>query len=185
MKNVIASIFISVFLAFHLSSNAQPIFLGTTDTVTFFSETPVANIDAKSTQGVGAVNQSTKDVFFKVAMKSFVFKKALMQEHFNENYVESDKFPYATFKGKITDNVDLSKDGTYNVSVTGDFTVHGVTKPRTIPGTITIKGNNMQVKTSFDVKLADHNITIPTVVATEIAEVVNVKVNGMLTNSPK
>jgi len=56
-----------------------------------------------------------------------------MQEHFNENYVESDKFPYATFKGKITDDVDLSKDGTYNVSVSGDFTVHGVTNRERFP----------------------------------------------------
>ena len=177
--------FLPALMAFHLSANAQAIFLGTTDTVSFFSETPVANIDAKSSQAVGAVNQSTKDVFFKVPMKTFVFKKALMQEHFNENYVESDKFPYATFKGKITDNVDLTKDGTYTVSVTGDFTVHGVTKPRTIPGTIVIKGNTMNLKSSFDVKIADHDITIPTVVATEIAEVINVKVYGNLSISPR
>jgi len=167
-------------VAWQMHAGAQSIFLGTADTVTFFSETPAANIDARSSQTVGAVNTGTKDVFFKVPMKSFVFKKALMQEHFNENYAESDKFPYATFKGKVTDNVDLTKDGTYNVSVSGDFTVHGVTKPRTIPGTIIVKGNSMEVSSSFDVRIADHDITIPTLVVTQIAEVVNVKVHGML-----
>ena len=177
--------FFVLLFAAQFRSSAQPIFLGTNDSVSFYSETPIEDIDAKSSQAVGAVNQSTKDVFFKVPMKTFVFKKALMQEHFNENYVESDKFPYATFKGKITDNVDLTQDGTYTVSVSGDFTVHGVTKPRTIPGTIIVKGNSMELKTAFDVKLADHDITIPTIVAKQIAEVISVKVHGMLTLNPK
>ena len=178
-------VFFILLLAAQFRSSAQPIFLGTNDSVSFFSATPIEDIDARTGQAVGAVNQSTKDVFFKVPMKSFVFKKALMQEHFNENYVESDKFPYATFKGKITDDVDLSKDGTYTVSVSGDFTIHGVTKPRTIPGTIIVKGNTMEVKSAFDVKLADHDITIPTIVAKQIAEVVSVKVHGSLTLNPR
>jgi hypothetical protein len=185
MKKLLVSILLSAAGILNQNVGAQPIFVGTTDTVTFFSTTPVANIDARSTQAVGAINQSTRDVFFKVPMKTFVFKKALMQEHFNENYVESDKFPNATFKGKIVEEVDLTKDGTYPVTVSGEFTVHGVAKPRTIPGTVAVKGNNMYVKTSFDVKLADHNIAIPTIVSQEIAETVNVKVSGMLTASPK
>lgn len=185
MKKVLVFLFSITAGVFAHPMIAQPVFVGTTDTVSFFSTTPVANIDARSAQAVGAINQSTKDVFFKVPMKTFVFKKALMQEHFNENYVESDKYPNATFKGKITDDIDLTKDGTYSVSVNGDFTVHGVTKPMTVPGTVTVKGSNMYVKASFDVKLADHNITIPTIVSQEIAEVVNVKVSGMLTASPK
>ncbi|MBS1656835.1 MAG: YceI family protein [Bacteroidetes bacterium] len=185
MKTILVCIMATVAGLIGNMAGAQPVFLGTTDTVSFFSSTPVADIDARSVQAVGAINQSTKDIFFKVPMKSFVFKKALMQEHFNENYVESDKFPNATFKGKITDDVDLTKDGTYSVTVSGDFTVHGVSKPKTVPGTVTVKGNNMYVKASFDVKLADHDIAIPTIVSQEIAEVVNVKVSGMLTASPK
>jgi hypothetical protein len=172
-------------IALQLPAIGQAIFIGKNDTVTFFSSTPVEDIDAKSTQAVGAINQGTKDVFFKVPMKTFAFKKALMQEHFNENYVESDKYPDATFKGKITDEVDLTRDGTYKVTVSGDFTVHGVTKPRTIPGTLVVKGNNMHVNTSFDVKLVDHDIKVPSIVTKNIAETIKVTVKGNLAAAPK
>ena len=149
--------------------------------ISFFSSTPVEDIDAHSDQAAGGIDITTKGVAFQVKMTTFTFKKALMQEHFNENYVESDKFPYATFKGKIDDNVDLTKEGTYNVTVTGDFTVHGVTKQRSIPGTIVVKSDGIEITSAFDVKVEDHDIEVPTIVVKNIAEVIQVKMNAMLT----
>jgi polyisoprenoid-binding protein YceI len=171
--------------AISLSVNAQDVYLDTKGTTSFFASTPLEDIDATSDQTVGAINAKTKDVYFKVKMETFVFRRSLMQEHFNENYMESEKYPYGTFKGTIDQDIDLTKDGTYQVTVTGDLTVHGVAQHRTIPGTLVIKGKSIDVTTEFDVKVADHKIDIPTVVAQKIAEVVKVKIHSVLTPSSK
>ncbi|MBX7109429.1 MAG: YceI family protein [Chitinophagales bacterium] len=161
-------------------AEAQDVFLSSSGTVSFFSETPVENIDATSNQVVGAVNVKTKSIFFKAKITTFAFKKALMQEHFNENYLESDKFPYSTFNGIINEPVDFSKDGDYKVTVTGTLNLHGVDQSRTIPGNITVKDGSLILSGEFMVKLADHDITIPTVVTQNIAETVKVKVQATL-----
>jgi polyisoprenoid-binding protein YceI len=173
-----------IFSAIAFSISAQDVFMSQNAMVSFFSSTPIEDIDAKSDKAVGAINIKTKDVFFKVQMTSFVFKKSLMQEHFLENYIENDKYPTGTLKGKINEDVDLTKDGTYNVTVTADFTIHGVTKNRTFPGTIKVSGGNLEVNCAFDVKLVDHNIEIPTVVVKNIAETIAVKVYGILVPLP-
>ncbi len=171
--------------AVYFPSQAQDVFLDTKGVFSFFASTALEDIDATSNHGIGALNVKTKDVFFKVKMESFVFRRSLMQEHFNENYMESEKFPYGNFKGKINEDVDLTKDGTYQVTVSGDFTIHGVTKPRTIPGTIVVKGKSIDVTSTFEVKVADHNITIPTVVSQKIAEVVQVKIHSVMAPQEK
>lgn len=171
-------------MLYFIPVKSQDVFLTTNATASFFSETPVENIDATSNQTAGAVNVKSKTVFFKAKMTTFEFKKALMQEHFNENYVESQKYPHATFNGTINEPVDLTKDGTYEVTATGKFTIHGVEQTRTIPGTIIVKNNTMEVTSAFDVKVADHKITIPTIVAQHIAEVVTVKLHATLAPVP-
>jgi len=103
-----------------------------------------------------------------------------MEEHFNENYMESEKFPNAEFKGKINEKVDYKKDGEYKVTVTGKLTIHGVVKERTIEGKITIKGDEITISTTFMVHIADHNIEIPSVVVKNIAEDVKVTVSSVL-----
>jgi len=103
-----------------------------------------------------------------------------MQEHFNENYMESDKFPTASFKGKINDNVDLTKDGTYKVTASGTLNIHGVEKPRDIEGSVTVKGGNVSLSSNFRVKLEDHKIERPSVVFQNIAETIDVKINATL-----
>src|SRR5436190_22505018 len=158
----------------YFSASAQDVYLDTKGQISFYSETPVEDIDATSTQAVDAINIKTKDVFFKVRMETLTFKKALMQEHFNENYMESDKYPFAIFKGKLDQDIDLTKDGTYQVTVTGVLTIHGVDQTRTIPGTIVVKGQSLEINTNFDVKVVDHGIRIPTIVTAHIAESVNV-----------
>jgi polyisoprenoid-binding protein YceI len=166
---------------FYSSAEAQHVYLDTTGIISFFSETAVEDIDATSNQAVDAMNINTRAVFFKVRMSTLKFKKALMQEHFNENYMESDQYPFATFKGIIDQDIDLTKDGTYQVTVTGVLTIHGVAQNRTIPGTIVVNGKSIEVTSSFDVKVADHKIRIPSIVTEHIAESVNVKVRSVLT----
>ncbi|MFN8165800.1 MAG: YceI family protein [Bacteroidia bacterium] len=118
------------------------------------------------------IDASTGAMEFMLAMKAFAFERALMQEHFNENYVESDTYPKCTFKGTITDmsSVDLKKDGTYNVKVKGDMTLHGVTKTVEATGTVTVKGGAITAaKSNFKITLADFKVTIPSVVKDKVA----------------
>jgi polyisoprenoid-binding protein YceI len=144
--------------------------------ITLFSTAPVEDIEATSTHGTSVFNAGTGELAFSVQIRSFVFPKSLMQDHFNSEYMESDKFPAATFKGKINEKVDVTKDGTTKVTAVGDLTVHGVTKPRTIPGTVTVKGGVVTMTAEFMVKCADHNITIPTMVFHNIAESIKMTV---------
>jgi polyisoprenoid-binding protein YceI len=100
-----------------------------------------------------------------------------MEEHFNENYVESEKYPQATFKGKVNEKIDLTKDGENKATVTGKMTLHGVTKDITTEGTITKKGDDLIILSKFKIKVADYNIKVPSLYVQNIAEVVDVTVN--------
>ena len=111
------------------------------------------------------------------------FDQELMKEHFNENYLESEKYKSATYKGQINEKVNLKKPGVYEVSVTGLLSIHGVEQNRTISGTVTVIKNQLRVQTKFNVKLVDHDIKIPTIVFQNIAEVIDVTVD--LQFSPK
>lgn len=150
--------------------------------ISFFSKTSMENIDATSNQVMCVLDAATANLQFSVLVKSFSFKKALMQEHFNENYMESDKYPKSTFKGTIADisNVNFTKDGTYNVSVTGDLNMHNVTKKVTTPGTVTIKSGKISITSVFSVLLSDYNIEIPKVVEGNISKTIEIKVNVAL-----
>jgi polyisoprenoid-binding protein YceI len=97
-----------------------------------------------------------------------------MQEHFNENYLESDKFPSVTFKGKIREVVDLRVPGTYVVTAVGTATIHGITNPIEIKGNIVSKGDQVSLTCQFDIKLVDYKIAIPRIVFAKIAEVIRV-----------
>jgi len=98
--------------------------------IKFYSETPIETIEAHNHVVNSALKPSTGDFVFKVLVKSFEFEKALMQEHFNENYMESDEFPNAIFKGKVVNasDIDFANDGSYDAAIEGDLTIHGVTK---------------------------------------------------------
>jgi polyisoprenoid-binding protein YceI len=148
--------------------------MGKSYLVTFFSDGPVEDIAATNKSAQVIMNAAKNDIAIKVTVKGFDFDKELMQEHFNEKYMESDKYPYATFTGKIQDTLDYKKDGAYKVTVVGKLTMHGVEKDRTIPGTITIKGGELTIDSKFIVALKDHKIEIPTLVAQNIAETVEV-----------
>ena len=147
--------------------------------ISFFSKTSMENIDAVNNQVVSVLNSKTGVTQFSVQTTGFIFKKALMQEHFNEDYMESEKYPKATFKGKIADisKVNFSKDGNYPVSVAGDLNVHGVTNKVTVPGTISIVGGKVNATATFTILLADYKIDIPKMVQNNISKSIEIKVD--------
>jgi polyisoprenoid-binding protein YceI len=100
-----------------------------------------------------------------------------MQQHFNENYMESEKYPYAIFKGRIIEELDLSKPGVYSVNASGTLTIHGVDQDRKLSGKLTVGENSLVLETSFDVMLIDHKIEVPKLVFKKIAEKIEVSAN--------
>ncbi len=148
--------------------------------VSFFSATPVEDIEANCKTVIAVLNTATGDMAFQIINTSFEFKNKLMEEHFNEKYMESDKFPKSTFKGKINEKVDFTKDGEYNVTVTGKLAIHGVEQDRVIPGKVIVKDGKVQLLSTFQVKNADHKIEIPSIVSAKIAESLEVKVNASM-----
>lgn len=155
--------------------------------VSFFSEAPAENIEAENRQVTCILNTENGEIAFSVLMKGFHFEKALMEEHFNENYVESHKFPKATFRGKILDfdKIDLQKSGTYKVSTEGEMALHGEVNKMLAEGRLTIKESEIELASTFDVKLDDYKIDIPKAVINKIAEVLEVKMKGTLTEYKK
>ncbi len=179
MKKIIA---VAILLGATHTVMAQR-YMTRTGKVSFYSATPLEKIEAINNETASAVDAKTGDVMFQVPVKSFKFEKALMEEHFNENYIESDKYPKSEYKGKITNlsAVNFTKDGTYNVNTAGKLTIHGVTKDVTMPGTITVKGNSITVASQFNVVPQDYKIKIPSLVEGKIAKQIQVTVSNMLT----
>jgi hypothetical protein len=158
---------------------AQERYMTRTGHITFFSATPVENIEANNHKVTSVFDATSGSIEFAALVKAFEFEKALMQEHFNENYMESNTFPKATFKGKLSGvgEADLKKAGTYPVTVSGDLTIHGVSKPVSTQGTMTVDAaGTVKATSEFIVKPEDHDIKIPGVVRKNIAETIKVTV---------
>ena len=168
----------SVFALQSFSSMAQKVYTKN-GTISFFSKATVENISAQNSQVMSVLIPAAGDIQFSVLINAFHFKKSLMEEHFNENYLESNKYPKAIFKGKINDltKVNFSADGNYLVEVSGDLTMHGVTNKITASGTITVKSGIISANSKFRIRLADYKISIPKIVKDNIAEVVDVTVS--------
>ena len=155
--------------------------------IKFYSETPIETIEAHNMQVNSVLDISTGDFVFKVLMKSFEFEKALMQEHFNENYVESDKYPNAMFKGKVQNiqNMDFSKPGEYEAVVDGDLTIHGITNKIQETGLFKVSGEIVEGEITFIIKPEDYKIKIPNTVINKIAEEIEVTVDISMTEYKK
>jgi hypothetical protein len=166
-------------LAFSQVLTAQ-IYIAKTCEISFFSASPLEDIMAVNKACKPIINTATNDVQMKIAISAFQFEKPLMQEHFNENYMETEKFPNAIFKGKINEKIDWTKDGEYKVTVTGKLMIHGVEKERTIDGIVKIKGQEITISGNFKVHIADHGIKVPSLYVQNIAEDVDVKLNAVL-----
>jgi hypothetical protein len=155
--------------ALYASKNAQ---------ISLFSSAPIEDISANTNAGNSVYNPATGELMFSVAINTFKFPKSLMQEHFNSDYMESDKYPRASFKGRIIDKPDLTKNATYSVTVTGDLEVHNVKQARTLPATITVNNGLVSMASEFMVNCVDHKIDIPKLVFKNIAESIKIKINA-------
>jgi polyisoprenoid-binding protein YceI len=146
----------------------------------FSASTPLENIEAENKKSQVILNTANNEIAIRMNMREFVFPNKLMQEHFNENYIESEKYPTSTFSGKVDNAPDYTKNGDYDVSATGKFTVHGVTRERTIKGKMKIDAGKITISSDFEVALVDHKIEVPSVVFVKIAQVIKVKTQYVL-----
>lgn len=144
----------------------------------FFSHTPLEDIKAANNQVASVLDIATGEIVFQVLIKSFKFDKALMEEHFNENYLESEKFPKSTFTGKITNfsDIDFSENGTYDVTVEGDLTIHGVTNRVSARGTVEVRPDGISAGSKFNIVPEDYKIEIPGLVRNNIARSLEITV---------
>lgn len=147
--------------------------------ISFFSAALLEDIKADNNQVISIINTSNGDIQFSLLNNAFHFKKALMEEHFNKDYIESEKYQKSTFKGIITNmgGINLTKDGVYTVSVSGNLNIHGITKMISVPGTITIKSGKISSLSTFTVKVKDYNISIPGSVRNNIAETIELTIS--------
>ncbi len=167
------------FIMLPLGMMAQGKYFTREGKIYFYSKASNEEIAATNKKVTSVVDAATGQLEFSVLMKAFEFEKALMQEHFNENYVESDKFPKATFKGIINNNSDVkwTTDGNYPVKISGKLTIHGVTQDITADGTIDVKGTKVVANSIFSVLLKDYNIEIPKLVKDKVSESLKITVD--------
>lgn len=165
-------ILIGVYVLSLAALNAQG-YKTTTGEVEFFSSAPVEDIKAINQAVTGLFNVQTGSLAFLVPIKAFRFPKSLMQEHFNERFMESHDYPEATFEGKLT-GYSQSRSGPQEAKAEGNLTIHGITENYSVPGTVTFDGDQIIMNAVFPVDLEDHNIEIPQVLFYNIAEQVEV-----------
>lgn len=167
-----------------LTAGAQDKYFTKTGKIQFdaTSKNSPENIIGKHRAVTAVLDTKTGNMQFSLLMKGFTFEKALMEEHFNENYIESEKFPKSEFKGVVQNNaeIDYSKDGSYTVKVKGTLSLHGVSKEVETTGKINIKDGKPALKATFSVALADYNISIPTLVADKLAKIASIDVDCSL-----
>lgn len=173
------SFLLMMLLILATTAGAQGRWYTKTGVVRFLSKAPLENIEAVNNTVTAVLEPATGAIQFAVQMKGFAFRKALMQAHFNENYVESDKYPKATYKGAFLqkNEVDYGKEGTYEVKVKGKLTLHGVTREMEAPASIRIDGGKIWGRSSFNINLSDYNIAIPALVKDKLSNNILVTVD--------
>jgi polyisoprenoid-binding protein YceI len=162
-----------------LAQNNAGIYSVKNGTTYFHSNAKFELIKAESPKLKGAIDAGKRTFAFSVDINSFDgFNSPLQKEHFNENYMETDRFPTATFTGRIVEDDDFTKDGTYNVRAKGKFTIHGVEQERIIQGDLAVKNGVIKLKCRFTVILAEHDIKIPRIVHEKLASEILVEINA-------
>lgn len=179
------SVLVTVFLiSGYTTFQSELLFKSVTGEVEFRSDAPLETIEAKSRSLKGVINADKRTFAFSIPIRSFEgFNNPLQKVHFNENYLESTKFPDATFIGKIIEKVDFSIDGTYTVRAKGKFTIHGVVQERILKSRIVVKGDSFTLQSYFTVILEEHDISVPKIVYQKIAEEIQVHVKATFEKS--
>jgi hypothetical protein len=179
-RKIIFIPYIILILTLYSFQQAKILYTVQSGKISFISTAPLEVIKAEANQLTGVIDAEDHSFAFSVRNKSFKgFNSPLQQEHFNENYMESDKFPKSTFSGKIIENVNLLNDGIYDIRAKGILDIHGVKQERIIHCFVNIKNNVMTVNCNFSIHLQDHNITVPRIVNQKINQ--EIKVNVQLT----
>ncbi|MBS1621370.1 MAG: YceI family protein [Bacteroidetes bacterium] len=178
MKKTVV-IVLGVFLLSATGVTGQDKFYTKNGKVSFFSSTPMENIEANNKTAVALLNSKTGELRVATLLKGFEFKKALMQEHFNSDYVESDKFPKSEFEGLIVNNneINYTANGTYTAKVKGKLTLHGITNDVETTGSVIIKDGKVHTNSIFTILLADYKISIPADVRNSISNTIKITVD--------
>jgi hypothetical protein len=180
MKNKI--VFALCLIILSSIAQAQDKFYTKNAKVNFYSETPLEDIEAKNKSAVAVLDSKSGAIQFSVLIKGFEFRNEEMQDHFNDDYMESDKFPRSEFKGQIVNNasVNYKRHGTYNVQVKGMLTIHGVTKEILSNGSVKVDNDGIKANSTFNIALADYEIKISKLVGDKIAKTIKVTVDAKL-----
>lgn len=159
----------------HLLSSESGIYSTNTGAIQFRSEAPLELIRASSKELKGAIDIKKKTFVFRLRIRSFEgFNSPLQREHFNENYLESNKFPEAIFSGKLIEEIDFKNEGSFTMRAKGKLSLHGIEQERIIRADIKIKNGVIEVRSNFTILLSDHNIPIPKVVSEKLANEIKV-----------
>jgi hypothetical protein len=169
------SVCVLTLLMLCFQSKAQK-YLSRNGFVGFYSKTSLEDIIAENNQAFAVIDTATHQIAFALLVRGFIFRKELMQEHFNENYAESEKFPKTEFNGTYTCSRSMNKEGIYPIIVKGNLTLHGVTKSIEEPATLEIKSGSILGNSSFKLKPEDFDMTIPSIVRDKIAREMDVKI---------
>lgn len=168
-------------LPFYSIAGDVTLFRITKGKVVFSSEAPLELIRASSDELAGILNINKGQFAFKISIRSFIgFNNDLQRDHFNENYMETEIYPFATYAGKIIENIDYRKNGVYKVRAKGKFIIHGMAQERIIPSEILIDNGKIAIKSDFTVLLSDYNIKIPRIVNNNLSKEIKVSVSAEL-----
>lgn len=155
---------------------AQNTWITREGTITFFSEAPLENIDATSKKAVAVLNTENRNVVSRVAINTFIFQNGLMQDHFNDNFMESDKYPLANLRAEIVEDIDFTVPGVHDVTLIGTLEIREIVQDRELQGKVTITENGITAEAQFWVPLVDHDIKVPRLLLRNIAEEILVTV---------
>jgi hypothetical protein len=159
-----------------ISNAKSQLYITRTGFIGFYSKTPLEDIKAENNQVYAVIDAGKKNIAFTLLMKGFIFTKELMQEHFNENYIESDKYPKANFTGSYVGDLQLNKDGAYNIIVKGTLTLHNATKAIEEPATLEVKNSRLLGRCELKLKPEDFNISIPSIVRDKITKEITIRI---------
>ena len=147
--------------------------------VSFKSDAPLEVIEAINYKSTAVLDTETGQFQMAVLVKAFQFEKALMQEHFNENYMETDKYPKSEFKGRVVnmEEVDFDENGTYDIALEGNLLIHGITQAISTPASLEINGDGMLGHAVFSILVEDYEIKIPNIVRDNVADKIDITVS--------